>query len=82
MSCGLPVVCSNVCDNPNIAIDNESGYLFNPHEVNDIATKIERIAKMPVRDRTLIGINNRNRIETIYSKREFINQYISLVEIQ
>ena len=40
MSCGLPVLCSNVCDNPMIVENNKNGLLFNPLDVDDIADKI------------------------------------------
>lgn len=80
MSCGLPVVCSNVCDNPNIAIDNENGFLFDPNNVSDIANKIEIFAKFSTKERTRIGIKNRERIENIFSRNEFLNKYIHIIE--
>ena len=41
MSCGKPVIASNVCDNPMIIEDGENGYLFNPNNPEELAEKIE-----------------------------------------
>lgn len=80
MSCGLPVICSNVCDNPNIAIDNESGYLFDPRVPQDIANKIERIALMSHEQLLKIGARNRERMLNNFSRDTYIKNNISLLE--
>ena len=46
MSCGLPVLCSNVCDNGRIVRDGVNGYLFAPQEVDDIVDSITKFAKL------------------------------------
>lgn len=46
MCCGLPVLASNVCDNPIIVDNGISGLLFDPLDVHDIANKIISIASL------------------------------------
>lgn len=80
MSCGLPVVCSNVCDNLSIAIDGESGLLFDPYDYKDIAAKIEIMTLMSQEQRRQMGVRNRERILTNFSQDKFIKNHISLIE--
>ena len=81
MSCGLLVVCSNVCDNPNIVVNGENGYLFDPMNAKDIACQIEKIALLFPKQRQQMGSNNRKRILEIFSQNAFIDKYISLIEM-
>lgn len=80
MSCGLPVVCSKVCDNPDIAIQDESGYLFNPLDANDIATQIEKMALTSQEQRQQMGAKNRKRMLNDFSQDTFIKNYIYVIE--
>ena len=79
MCCGLPVICSNVCDNPIIVHAEENGYLFNPKDVTDIANKIEKMALLSLEQRTQMGAKNRTRILDKFSKLAFANNYVSLL---
>lgn len=42
MASGLPVLCSNVCDNGLYVRDGVNGYLFDPTLANDISSAIEK----------------------------------------
>jgi len=79
MCCGLPVVCSDVCDNPIIVQTDGNGYLFNPKDVTDIADKIEKMALLSSEQRTQMGAKNRKRILDTFSKHAFVNNYVSLL---
>ena len=46
LACGLPVICSNVCDNPRFVKDGLNGYLFDPRSVHSMAEAISRILKI------------------------------------
>ena len=80
MSCGLPVICSNVCDNPHIVKETVNGFLFDPYNVRQIADSIERIALLPKAEYDAISSNNVERSEQRFSKVAFIDKYIKIIE--
>ena len=80
MCCGLPVLCSNVCDNPFIIEERKNGFLFNPKSTEDIAEKILEICKLSVEDREIMGERSLSIAKEKFSKKIFIEKYISLIE--
>lgn len=78
MCCGLPVVCSNVCDNADI-VTSENGILFNPVDSNDIADKIIQLIDMSQYNRDVISANNINRAISAFSKIKFIESYTEII---
>lgn len=80
MSCGLPVVCSNVCDNPIIVNDGENGLLFTPEDVEDMATKLEMIIKMSAIDKKQMSEKNRKRSIQLFSAETFLSKYNKLIK--
>lgn len=80
MSCGKPILCSNVCDNPYIIEDGVNGWLFNPVDEDDIFVKIKN-ASMHKRARlNKIGLHNRKIAEKKFSRETFITDYINLIK--
>lgn len=79
MSCGLPVIASNVCDNPNILEGAKCGMLFNPLDVQDMADHIKRVLSMPHSD--LIAMGNASRIHMLdkFSSDTFVKSYCDLI---
>lgn len=43
MSCGLPVVCSEIRGNVDIVTDGENGYLFQPSDVKILSERLARL---------------------------------------
>lgn len=80
MSTGLPIICSNVCDNPSLIDDKINGYLFDPKNPQDIADAIERIVTLSSEEKILMGKRNREKAEKIFSEVQFVNSYIKLIE--
>lgn len=80
MSCGRPVICSNVCDNAMYVKEGENGFLFNPHSPESIANAIERAINLEVDDYDVFCDNSRNKAENLLSENIFIDKYISLIE--
>lgn len=80
MSCGLPIICSNVCDNATIVSDKENGFLFDPYDVSDIASKIIDICSLDKSD--LKKFKERSRALSIekFSKDDFVLSYIKLID--
>lgn len=80
MSCCLPVVVSNVCDNPRIVEDGVNGYLFDPLNVTDMADKIWKMLSMEQPKRMKMGKKGREIIDTKFNKSNFIRHYIEIIE--
>lgn len=79
MSCGLPVLCSNVCDNPDIAVDGKSGFLFDPNSVDAIVGAIEKILITNKEDCQSMGVFNRSRSVDLFSEKAFVEKYLSII---
>ena len=82
MCTGLPVICSNVCDNPYLIEDGVGGFLFNPHDPNDIALKIQKLSMLSHDELIKMGQANRAKGEKLFSAETFVNKYIQLIECQ
>ena len=80
MSCGKPILCSNVCDNPYIVQDEVNGFLFNPLDEEDMVKKINKMITLPQEDRDKMGIKSREIAEVLFSEETFVNKYIKLIE--
>ena len=78
MSCGLPALCSNVCDNTTIIGDNNKLFTFDPNSTIDIVESIHSMLNHS--DRCRIGIQNRERALLLFSPVKFVEQYINLIE--
>lgn len=79
MSCGLPIACSNVCDNPYIVKETECAMLFNPNSPEDIANKLMALARMTVENRKKYGVKNRERILNLCSIDHFVSEYEKII---
>lgn len=76
---GRPMLVSNVSDNPILVHDGENGFLFNPNDVNSIASTIIRFLSMSPEQRSLMGEKSREIAQNLFDKNDFINKYISLM---
>lgn len=80
MSCGLPVICSRVCDNPLIVDEGVNGLLFNPLNEKSIYDAIKTVCSMDKNMLTSMGRKSREMAEKIFSEEAFVNKYISLFD--
>lgn len=80
MSCGLPILCSNVCDNPYIVDDKINGFLFNPQNIEDMADTIKQFLLLTEEERKTMGEKGRKKVLEICSPEVFVNKYIELIE--
>ena len=78
MSCGKSVLCSRVCDNPDIVSEGENGLLFDPKSVVDMASTIEHYLNLPVDKKKEMGEKSRCMAEEMFSKDVFIQKYLNL----
>ena len=80
MSCGRPVICSSVCDNPVYIAEGENGFLFDPRKTKNIADAIEHALKMTTREYAHFCENSRKKAETLLSKNIFVDKYVKIIE--
>lgn len=80
MSCGKPIACSRVCDNPRIVNEEENGVFFNPDSIDDIANKLEYMIKMDADKLSQWGERSRELAVERFSEEAFVNKYIKLIE--
>lgn len=79
MSCGLPVACSRVCDNPDIVSEGQNGVMFNPIDVADMAHKLSSLINLPQDQRRAIGRANRKKVEHLCAPLSFVEHYLDLL---
>ncbi len=51
MASGLPIVAANAMALPHLVHDGENGYLFEPSDVDDLASKLTRLLTLPQEQR-------------------------------
>ena len=80
MSCGLPVICSNVYENPYIVEEGVNGFLFNPEKAEDIVTAIRHIVSLSPEERSQMGKRNRKLCLERNTEEAFLHAYEQLMK--
>ena len=80
MSCGKPILCSDVCDNPHLVRDGENGFLFNPKSSEDMAAAIMKFCDLDTEEIIRMGECSRKRVVELCSTETFVQKYIKLIE--
>ena len=79
MSCGKPVLCSRVCDNPTIVSEGENGLMFNPLDVDNMVDVIEKYINLSSEKKQDMAIISRKIAVDMFSKKSFIDKYIDIL---
>ncbi len=79
LASSLPVISSRVCDNPHYVHEGENGFLFDPHQPADMASKLE--SALCLTDSQYVGYCQRSRAiaEQTMSGKVFVEKYLSLL---
>lgn len=80
MSCGKPVLCSRICDNPYLVEDGRNGLMFDPTDPEDIADALCKAVSMSKEDLRSMGDAGRTMAVGQLSEEAFIDKYIRLIE--
>lgn len=80
MSCGLPVICGNICDNGSIVTNNIEGLLFNPNNVTEMAETIIKYCYLSEVDKEQMRSKCRHKALQCFSAEIFINKYTKILE--
>ena len=79
LSCGLPVLISNVSDN-KLFVDKTNGYMFDPNNSNDIAKKIILFCNLKNKERIAMSKNSRRKAVLFFNKKKFLNDYLKIIK--
>lgn len=79
MSCGLPILCSNVYENPYIVEEGVNGFLFDPEKPEDIADAINKIVNLTHDERIEMGKRNRQLCLKRNTEEAFFKSYVELI---
>ena len=80
ISTGLPVACSDVCDNHIYVMTGQNGVLFDPNNPNDMANKISHLLNLSDVDFQEYQRNSRDIAVGKLSKDGFVSAYIKIIE--
>lgn len=80
MACGLPVVCSDVCDNSRYVACGENGFLFDPKETQSIVSAFDKLFTLNENEYMEYCISSRKKAEKKLSKEAFVKSYIKLIK--
>lgn len=79
MCCGLPILCSNICDNPRIVEQGVNGHMFEPLDVAQISEIIKRYIDLSLNDRLRMGDGCRKIAMKLFSSDVFVAKYEGIV---
>lgn len=80
MSCGLPILCSRVYENPYIVEEGVNGFLFNPTNVDDIVDALKKMTALTPEERRRMGKRNRELCLKRNTEEAFLKSYVELIE--
>ncbi len=80
MSCGLPVIATDVCDNGHIVRDGENGYLVSSGDADGLAERIIRFLDLSPEQRREMAVKSRRIAMDLFSTETFINSYIKMID--
>lgn len=80
MACGLPILCSDVCDNNRYVKEGENGFLFDPKDTESVVSAFERALSLSYDEYERFCFRGRAIAEEMFSKKEFLKGYINLIE--
>lgn len=80
MSCGLPVIATDVCDNGRIAQHEENGYLIPSGDTKGLSDRLLQFIKLSPIQRKAMGDKSRGIAVGLFSKESFVKEYIKLFE--
>lgn len=79
MSCGLPVIASHCSSMPELVDHGKGGFLCPIGDIDAFASKINHLADSPAK-RKEMGEYNRMKIESMFTLKRMIKDYMTLFE--
>ena len=79
MSCGLPILISNVGDHSNLVEEGSNGYLFNPHSISEIANSLSIFCSLSHSDRIKMSEESRKKAIHMFKKDVFLSEFLEVI---
>lgn len=76
---GRPIITSNIPGCKEAVIENHSGYLCNPMDVDSLLLKMKLICKLDCEERKKMGIIGRKHMEEHFDKENVVNETIRYI---
>lgn len=80
MASGLPVAVSNVCEHPYIIEEGINGFLFDPHNIDSIASALIKTINLDKAEIDRISATNRRKVIENNSIQSFCKKYTALIQ--
>lgn len=80
MACGLPILCSDVCDNSRYVVEDVNGFLFDPNDTDSIVRAFEKMLVINDKEYNKFREQSRQRAESLLSEDKFVESYVNLIE--
>lgn len=80
MACGMPVACSAVSDNALYVQPGRNGWLFDPTDINSMATCLESIILDKKKALKAYGLESSSIAMEKFSSERFLSEYLHLLE--
>lgn len=80
LSCGIPSIASDVCDNGRIIIGGSNGYLFQSGDSKALANCIMQFISLSDEEKRDMSNKCRELAVIQFSQESFINNYLELIE--
>jgi glycosyltransferase involved in cell wall biosynthesis len=78
LACGKPVLASKVCDHPKLISEGLRGFLFDPHDPNNIADTLFKFCSLSPHQRLIMGRHARSFALKELSFDKYISSYEKL----
>ena len=78
--CARPMLVSDVSDNGLMVKDGINGYLFNPLDIDNIASAFIKFFALKEKDCRQMSINSRKIAEELFDAETFVNKYVDLLD--
>jgi glycosyltransferase involved in cell wall biosynthesis len=81
MACGLPILASDLGDNPYLVRDGVNGFLFDPHSTDSMAAVIQKFCGLAVAERAEMGRRSTEMAQSQFSQEHYLDSWSSILRV-
>lgn len=82
LSCGVPVMLSNILDHPRLVREGKNGWLFDPMSAEQLVTAIRNYRSIPNSDYLQMREQARASAENLFAPRKIVQQYAEVLNVE